>query len=65
MINYYNREIFWLETDTNLPTYIVILTLEALKELITNQNLLVKNLAFGEKETVMKNLTAIKFRMKA
>ena len=65
MINYYDREIFWLETDTNLPTYIVILTLEALKELITNQNLLVKNLAFGEKETVMKNLTAIKFRMKA
>jgi putative transposase len=65
VIDNYNREILWIETDTSLPTHRVIRTLEVLKELITNQNLLVKNLAFGEKEKVMKNLTAIKFRMKA
>ena len=32
VIDDYNREILWIETDTSLPTHRVIRTLEALKE---------------------------------
>lgn len=32
MIDDYNREILWVETDTNLPTLRVIRTLEVLKD---------------------------------